>query len=398
MVHERARRVKSSQSAKKAPNAIPSRAAEILKELELLNWHKIKNEAALKSALIKSSKSKQQEILQITLSNEQKARERKLRIEAIMEEERIKPLHLNPGDLDHIKDKHREDERKLESDTQRHVIQLRKLRQKFAERESLQARNRRFQQERKLLTGRNGISSTRMPPPDPVHPNQIAENLHIVGSSSKSLDTLIDLETRIQRLESKSIGKNTSFGKCSRQFIHKTKQPIPRPCIPSKKGLRTLYPTRPHVTPSTFLTAIPDQKLRQIRRMTDRQRRHYLQIDKQSEEQRRTRKQDVVIAQWLEQKRKAAVTRKRIASNQNRKQRVKPPKVVAPLVGAASGRRITNTHMQKLENMKKGIDQRRNLLRTEAFKVAPLRFYRPLKPRNERLPRLPPLSVSCLRT
>lgn len=378
MVHQRVRCVKTPQTAKKAPT-ISTRAAEILKELEVLQWHKIENEAALKAALIKSNQSKQQELTESILSTERKARERKLRMEAIIEEERMKPLHLKPSDLEQIEKKERTDTLQLESDIERHVVQLRRLRQKFEERQSLHARTRRYQQQYKKLSGRTETKIDRMPSSERAPTTEIDPKIGIIGKSAenalKSLDTLIDLETRIARLENGNPSFPTKNPFVSSQRAQsstpKRKQNRNEPVRRSKfhTTTRTSYSI-----PSTFLTAIPDQKMRQIRRMNDRQRREYLKRDKIVVTQQHARKQDVVIAQWLEQKRKAAVIRKRISTatrSQHRTPRTQPPKVMAPLVGASSGRRVTNVYMQRFERMKREIQQRKEAVRPPPIPPSP---------------------------
>lgn len=141
----------------------------------------------------------------------------------------------------------------------------------------------------------------------------------------------------------------------------------------------------------TFLTSLPESKQRQLRRMTERERRNFLKNEKAKEAREQSRKQDVVIEGWLEKKRAAANQRKAAtsqvragaaaattksstaASARNPKQRLPPqPRVRAPTLGAASGKRIANPHLQKLDDIKKGFTKRK-----EAFQRLPPTSSRP---------------------
>lgn len=140
----------------------------------------------------------------------------------------------------------------------------------------------------------------------------------------------------------------------------------------------------------TFLTSLPESKQRQLRRMGERERRQFLKNEKAGEEREKSRKQDVVIDGWLDKKRQAATNRK-ATSNQVRGGRTAAnagaptnsaaastgrrlagkalppaPKVRAPAVGAASGKRISNPHSQKFDDIRKGFEKR-----NESLKRAP---------------------------
>uniref|UniRef100_K3X9L2 Uncharacterized protein n=1 Tax=Globisporangium ultimum (strain ATCC 200006 / CBS 805.95 / DAOM BR144) TaxID=431595 RepID=K3X9L2_GLOUD len=142
-------------------------------------------------------------------------------------------------------------------------------------------------------------------------------------------------------------------------------------------------------TQETFLTSLPESKQRQLRRMNERERRQFLKREKAGEEREKTLKQDIVIDGWLDKKRQAANNRK-ASSNHVRagvtggtavnhmggtttsgrrlggKALPPAPKVRAPAVGAASGKRISNSHLQKFDDIKKGFEKR-----NESLKQAP---------------------------
>lgn len=141
--------------------------------------------------------------------------------------------------------------------------------------------------------------------------------------------------------------------------------------------------------PETFLTSLPESKQKQLRRMTDRERRNFLKHEKATEEKERSQKQDVVIDGWLDKKKQAATQRKagntHVRNNPGglgpgaaptkrigRQTLPPPPKVRAPALGAASGKRIsaTNPHMQRFEDIKKGFDKRKEMLQRAPPAVA----------------------------
>lgn len=133
---------------------------------------------------------------------------------------------------------------------------------------------------------------------------------------------------------------------------------------------------------ATFLTSLPESKQRQLRRMNERERRQFLKQEKASGEREKNLKQDVVIDGWLEKKRVAATNRKAVSSHirnaqsgrgsssnaaavggHQRGKPVPPPKVRAPAVGAASGKRIADPHLQKFDDIKKGFERRNEALK-----------------------------------
>ncbi|KAH7485248.1 hypothetical protein KRP22_006413 [Phytophthora ramorum] len=445
------------RGASTASAAPISQAEELQQEMKLLNWHKLANEAALKAAIIKTNKIKQEDSQFASAFTQGEREEREQRAQQIIEEEQLKPLQVNTEFFRNLEAKGQRDEAKLDDDVQRHIQHLRKLKESMTQREDMQRRRQQYREKMlELHVSGNGTSRSKMLPKGQQGSNQDEEGgspgKRDRGNSSSvyhraamagggkaaqdnasvvsSLDRLMELEQRIRHLEDAGLavddldnvrdGSTSSRTAGSKQHaatgglrfakrranggLHEPSRTVyavtgatkmrarDKPTIASTRraqgstaganakkralnsnnnaGNRTKSKT------DTFLTSLPESKQRQLRRMTDRERRNFLKNEKAKEVREQSCKQDVVIEGWLEKKRAAANQRKAstaaaksstAASARIPKQRLPPPpRVRAPTLGAASGKRIANSHLQKLDDIKKGFTKRK-----EAFQRLP---------------------------
>ncbi|RLN20973.1 hypothetical protein BBJ28_00006203 [Nothophytophthora sp. Chile5] len=432
-----------------------SQAEELQQEMKLLNWHKLANEAALKAAIIKTNKVKQEDSQFASALTQDERQERAQREQQIIEEEQLKPLQVNSEFFRTLEAKGQQDEAKLDDDVQRHIQHLRKLKESMAQREDMQRRRQQYREKMLALqAGGNGTSRGKTAPKSQSNSNQDEEKAR--GNSSSvyyraamaaggqsaqdnasvmcSLDKLMELEQRIRHLEDAGLAvddledaRNDNNVAGKRSAASATASGLRFAKRRANGGLnepsRTVYAVtgpskmrardKPTASTSsrramgstaataakkrtlgsnnsssgarartrgaktdTFLTSLPESKQRQMRRMTDRERRNFLKNEKASETRAAARKQDVVIEDWLEKKRAAATQRKAAtsqvragarstttASGRNPKQQLPPPpRVRAPVAGAASGKRIANAQLQKLDDLKKGFTKRKEAL------------------------------------
>ncbi|KAI9980707.1 hypothetical protein PInf_010026 [Phytophthora infestans] len=431
-----------------------SQTEELQQEMKLLNWHKLANEAALKAAIIKTNKIKQEDSQFASALTQGEREERAQRAQQIIEEEQLKPLQVNTEFFRTLEAKGQRDEAKFDDDVQRHIQHLRKLKESMTQREDMQRRRQQYREKmlelqasgndssRSKAKGSNQDEETSSPNKRDRGNSNSVYHLAAMAAGGKaaqdnanvvtSLDKLMELEQRIRHLEdaglavddldnarggntsSRTAGSKQSATGSGLRFakrratggLHEPSRTVYAVTGPSKMRARdktTVTSTRraqgstaaanakkralnsntgtrnrTRSKTDTFLTSLPENKQRQLRRMTERERRTFLKNEKAKEAQRQARKQDVVIEGWLEKKRAAANQRKATTSHvragasakstteRNQKQRLPPqPRVRAP-VGAASGKRIANTHLQKLDDIKKGYTNRK-----EAFQRLP---------------------------
>lgn len=440
-------------SGRKGKPSRSSHVEELQQEMKLLNWHKLANEAALKAAIIKTNKIKQEDASFAHSLTFEDMDEKQQRIQQIIEEEQLKPLQVNSEFFRDFAAREKKDEVKMDDDVQRHIDHLKKLKATMAQREDVQKRRQRYHEGIQQLNGRQ--KSNQEDEANPPKRDQRSKYSHLqraVQSGNKhvdvicSLDKLMELEKRIRNLEDAGLGMDTlsedrrmeydddgdsssltrgsksgNFRFAKRQMtgglyepsktVHvvkskttqsnskankmRAKDPLQRmqtstAASAAKKRTLTSNSTRMQPSGRTFLTSLPDNKQAQLRRMTERERRVYLKNEKAVEAKQRNMKQEVVIDGWLDKKRQAASQRRVAAANhsstsraaqnagsransntQRRPVAIAPPKVRAPTVGAASGKRIGNAHLQKFDDIKKGYEKRREILNRAPTNVKP---------------------------
>jgi len=429
-----ANRKMKSRGTSAASTTPISQAEELQQEMKLLNWHKLANEAALKAAIIKTSKIKQEDSQFASALTQDEREERMQRAQQIIEEEQLKPLQVNTEFFRNLEAKGQREEAKLDDDVQRHIQHLQKLKESMAQREDMQRRRQQYRQKMlELQASGNGTSRPKVPTKGSNQDEEASSpGKHDRGNSNSvyhraamaaggktaqdnanvvtSLDKLMELEQRIRHLEDAGLAVddlddardgNTSSrtGKSSKQQpnaagglrfakrratggLHEPSRTVYAVTGASKmrasdkaavsSSRRATGPTaaanakkralnnnnagtrnRSKSKTDTFLTSLPESKQRQLRRMTDRERRNFLKSEKAKQGREQAHKQDVVIEGWLEKKRAAASQRKAstnqvragaaaakisTASGRNPRQRLPPPpRVRAPTVGAASG-------------------------------------------------------------
>ena len=80
------------------------RIAELEREMRLLSWHKVANNAAMKAAIIRTRKLKHADKGAL---HKERLREKALRMRQIIEEEQQKPLHLDADYVRRFEEKER---------------------------------------------------------------------------------------------------------------------------------------------------------------------------------------------------------------------------------------------------------------------------------------------------
>lgn len=442
-------------TSRKGKERAVSQTDELQQEMKLLNWHKLANEAALKAAIIKTNKIKREDSQFSRSMNHEDMEEKQLRIQQIIEEEQLRPLEVNSEFFRDFETKELQDETKLDNDVQRHVQHLKKLKEMMAQREDIQRRRQKYRDGMLELTGSNSRSNSvpknhKSNQDDDHHEqqrkrhqrsNSMYNNRAANGGTSNaqvicSLDKLMELEKRIRHLEDAGLGADgleddprvehgsrgggeldeTNLAKAKGGLHFSKRRSNGGPHEPSRtvyavktsisvskvnkmrakekpKAEPSMRQSRQQQSQGTFLTSLPESKQRQLRRMSERERRQFFKNEKASEEREKNLKQDVVIDGWLDKKRQAANNRKatnvrvtqaagggtrsggstvtgRAAGTTTTGRHLggktlppPPPKVRAPAVGAASGKRISNPHSQKFDDIKKGFEKRNDALK-----------------------------------
>lgn len=363
----------SSKSMMKSKSR--SQVEELQQEMKLLQWHKLANEAALKAALIKTKKMKRDDIhSQRQLESEERAEWR----QQVMKEEESKPMMVCSDFLRKFEEEKQRTELRQESELQRHITSLEMLKKTLKERDSQRLRQAQFKdgmQQLKQGTIPKGIvpADGNKNQQDDQNKDKLAYEASLQSTPAAgmnhvmhSLDKLVDLEKRITTLENDQVATSSTV-----KFTKKRSETKPK--VPSKtfyavKVVKraTRNPVRkvatvrskpiiPRTNTRTSRNAIPANKPKNAvrsrgrvstHRMSDRQRRTVTKLDAKQTRLRETKRQDVVIKDWLHKKKQPRVI----------------PKVTAVkrvVRGAASGKTTNNRHMQQFNDLKRQMEKRK---------------------------------------
>jgi len=184
-------------------------------EMQLLSWHKIANEQALKAALIRTKKMKRPENPGTIKSLQDKAGW----MHQVIEEEQRKPLQVSKDYMMDYEEKERAHQVKLDDEVQRHIETLRKMRIKAEDRDDARKRKAQFastkvhlaREKGRLLNGNKTTASSSRRPSARSRPETTSrisdDNQSESGDLTtviSSLDKLVALEKRISSLEDNS--------------------------------------------------------------------------------------------------------------------------------------------------------------------------------------------------
>ena len=201
-----------------------SQIDELEQELKLLHWHKLANEAALKAALIRTKKLKEQDSGRAVVETR---KERAQWMQQIIEEEQSKPLEVTEDFILKYEEQQRIEEERLEEEVQRHIKSLQRIKTNLKEKEEMRRRTMIYRTKRKALLAPlenskeygETVSGNTLSLPNvsgPLTPNGPSSGSGgMQGTLSKvinSLDKLVDLEKRIARLESDADGTDDHNG------------------------------------------------------------------------------------------------------------------------------------------------------------------------------------------
>jgi len=225
--------------------------AELEREMRLLNWHKVANDAALKAALIRTKKLKSTDKGAL---RRERLREKAMRMRQIIEEEQQKPLHLNADYVRRYEEQERDKEERLEKEVLRNINTLTRLRGSLAEREDTQKRYSTYRKKRKALERKyqshGGFSTRRedfVKSQRKEEEEEVPEENNDTAKVFQSLDKLVQLEKRISVLETeanvmmkKRQNETKTLGSLSRSTVGWRKRRVgPTASEPSK----TVYST-----------------------------------------------------------------------------------------------------------------------------------------------------------
>lgn len=171
-----------------------NRIAQLEREMKLLSWHKLANEAALKAAIIRTKKLKRHDKFSL---QQQQRKERSAWMEQIIREEQMKPLEVNTHFIkEYEQHEHKQDER-LEMALEHHIGSLQHLQKKMVERQELQQRKERYKTKRAALHASSSVAPVKSKVPETRTNAPPGKNSAVLGSLGK----LVELERRINNLE-----------------------------------------------------------------------------------------------------------------------------------------------------------------------------------------------------
>ena len=174
------------------------RIGELEREMRLLSWHKVANNAAMKAAIIRTRKLKHNDKKQL---HTERLREKAMRMRQIIEEEQHKPLHLDADYVRRYEEKERNKEERLEKEVLRNINTLKRLRGSIAERDDTQKRYSTYRRKRKALERKyqshGGFSTEKEDMIESHKDNHDPEENESKINVFQSLDKLVQLEKRI---------------------------------------------------------------------------------------------------------------------------------------------------------------------------------------------------------
>ena len=139
--------VDTLQRSKTGGRQPESATDELQAEMKLLNWHKLANEAALKTALIRTKKLRKMDKSPPSKSLQEKA----AWMQQVIEEEQRKPLQVSKDFIQKYEEHEKAEEERLDSEVQRHIDVLRKLREKVKERDDLRKRKEVYREKKEII-------------------------------------------------------------------------------------------------------------------------------------------------------------------------------------------------------------------------------------------------------
>lgn len=340
----------------------PNQLEELTQEMKLLHWHKLANEAALKAALIRTRKHKSQDRNATVMDAVQEKAEW---MQQIVEEEQSKPLEVDSEYLKEYEKQERREEERLQEEVRRHIRSLRALRSDLKKREETRKRNMKYKMERAAFQMKQSSSEDET---GLDSEEKETRKQPVTGTLSKvihSLDKLVELEKRISHLEEDTGPANTMFGnRTSLQFAKKhtnTSDTAPsktyfamkvRQDPRSRRGNHLpRLPPRGHLADDGKSISSVPQVQRNRRQAPIRVRRN---DDKTSANQQHPQRQDIVINDWLKKKEGASGCRAAGVARNRPGQRVS--------VGAASGKRANNLHMQQFHDIRQQFEKKKDAL------------------------------------
>ena len=117
---------------------------ELEQEMKLLRWHKLANEAALKAAIIRTRRLKDQDIAQELGKVE--ADEKLMWMQQIIEEEQGKPIEVNEAFIEEFRRNEEADNDRMKRKAEQPVESLRRLTVRLLKREELKNRHRAYRE------------------------------------------------------------------------------------------------------------------------------------------------------------------------------------------------------------------------------------------------------------
>ena len=211
-------------SAQRSRTGGMTRLEQLEHEMKLLSWHKLANEAALKAAIIRTKNLKKHDKLQM---QRDRNRERAAWMEQIIREEQMKPLEVNTHFIKEYEEKEKQADAALERTIEHHLHNLRKLKKSIEDKDKIRQRKEKFYAKREEVramlagtvtdaggpgsrsrqgtsgSGRSGYGQSGSPQPAPnsSEDGREAESNRAVNLVVGSLDKLMKLEQRINKLE-----------------------------------------------------------------------------------------------------------------------------------------------------------------------------------------------------
>jgi hypothetical protein len=121
----------------------PTRKEKLQAELKILEWHKMANNAAIKSALLQTKSLK---VSQPQKPAAQHSEDDAKWIKKVIQQEHIKPLEVSKDFVIGYEEREKEQQDRLSNQVERHIQTLKSLRQKLEARHDMKQRNEEYRQ------------------------------------------------------------------------------------------------------------------------------------------------------------------------------------------------------------------------------------------------------------
>lgn len=369
-----------------------SRTEKIKAELKLLEWHKLANDAALKSALMQTKNIRENTPERNPATNPSNAK----RIRQVVTNEQTKPLEVTKDFVLRYEENEMKNSERLTEQVERHISTLRSIREKLESKIELKERIHEYREWKKDFAPKkqavaNGQTLASLGPKTRSSEASASMERSVKGATAElatvldSLNKLAQLESRITDLEENNVYQKMVDAEEQRAFEKKEKTALEfkkrrstgtnrRDAGPS----RSVYTVRQKKVPlhhgatlrgsrasrgGTFLTEMGGETTESRRDAMKRERQRKIALASSGQKAIRSRvqakKQRGEVASSRQKKHEAALSELQRRRSQQAERMKAKRRQVTEGQGASGARKLKNRHLEDFQRVKRDHRARR---------------------------------------